>query len=55
MKQFDSDPQDSTPTRREFCVGACRAVSLAGLAVLMPGCGGGSPSAPSGNVPALPS
>ncbi len=53
MKKFDSDPQDSTPTRREFCVGACRAVSLAGLAVLMPGCGGGSPSGPSGNVPGL--
>jgi Rieske Fe-S protein len=53
VKQFDNDAQDSTPTRREFCVGAGRAVSLAGLAVLMPGCGGSSPSAPSGNVSAL--
>ena len=55
MKQLENYLQDSTPTRREFCTDACRVLSLAGLAALLPGCGGGgSPTAPSGSVPALP-
>jgi Rieske Fe-S protein len=43
-------------TRREFCVHAGQALSLAALGAVVPGCGGGggSPTAPS-NVPQLPS
>ncbi len=42
--------------RREFCQQACHAASLAALGILLPGCGGGNPSGPSGgaNVPQLP-
>ena len=37
-------------SRREFCAAACHAASLAGLGVLLPGCGGGggNPSGPGG-------
>jgi nitrite reductase/ring-hydroxylating ferredoxin subunit len=38
--------------RREFCVNACQAISLATLASLLEGCGG-SPTSPSA-APALP-
>jgi cytochrome b6-f complex iron-sulfur subunit len=43
-------------TRREFCQQACHAASLAALGVLLPGCGGSSPTAPTGGggVPSLP-
>lgn len=39
----------AAPTRREFCAQACRAMSVATLGALLPGCGGsgGSPTAPS--------
>jgi nitrite reductase/ring-hydroxylating ferredoxin subunit len=52
--QIDRDAQVSLSTRREFCSGACRVATLAGLAAFIPGCGGGgSPTGPSGNVSAL--
>jgi cytochrome b6-f complex iron-sulfur subunit len=35
-------------TRREFCVHACQAASLATLASLLEGCGGSSPTGPDG-------
>jgi cytochrome b6-f complex iron-sulfur subunit len=55
VKQTEIDSQDSKHTRRDFCGGACRAMALAGLAALLPGCGGGgSPAGPSGNIAALP-
>ena len=43
-------------TRRQFCQQACHAASLAALGVLLPGCGGSSPTGPTGGggVPALP-
>jgi cytochrome b6-f complex iron-sulfur subunit len=43
-------------TRREFCQQAGHAASLAALGVLLPGCGGSSPTAPTGGggVPNLP-
>ena len=43
-------------TRRQFCQHACHAASLAALGVILPGCGGGSPTAPTGGggVPSLP-
>jgi len=43
-------------TRREFCQQASHAASLAALGVLLPGCGGSSPTAPTGGggVPSLP-
>jgi len=55
VKQIKIKEMETLPTRREFCVGACRAMSVAGLAALLPGCGGGggSPMAPSGNVGSL--
>ena len=42
-------------SRREFCQHACSAASLAALGVLLPGCGGSSPTAPTGGggVPSL--
>src|SRR5258706_4990655 len=45
----------SRPSRRDFCVHACQAVSLVSIASLVQGCGG-SPSGPSdsSNAPALP-
>jgi cytochrome b6-f complex iron-sulfur subunit len=39
---------DSASTRREFCQQACQAAGLAALGVLLPGCGGSSPTGPSG-------
>ena len=36
-----------TPTRRSFCAQTGQAVSLATLGVVLPGCGSGSPTAPS--------
>ena len=39
--------------RREFCVHACQAVSLATVGSILSGCGG-SPRSPSGSAPALP-
>jgi cytochrome b6-f complex iron-sulfur subunit len=41
------------PTRREFCVRTCQAVSLLTLGAAMPGCGGSSTSPSS--APTLPS
>src|SRR5437868_11061523 len=41
------------PTRRNFCVHAYQAASLGALVVLVDACGGGSPTSPSTNVPAL--
>ena len=41
------------PTRREFCVRTCQAVSLLTLGALAPGCGGSSTSPSS--APSLPS
>jgi cytochrome b6-f complex iron-sulfur subunit len=43
-------------TRRQFCEQACYAASLAALGVILPGCGGSSPTAPTGGggVPSLP-
>lgn len=38
------------PTRREFCSHACHAASLAAAGVLLQGCGGSNPAAPS-NTP----
>jgi cytochrome b6-f complex iron-sulfur subunit len=53
-QQIDREDQVSVSTRREFCSGACRMVTLAGLAAFIPGCGGGgNPAGPSGNVAAL--
>ena len=46
--------QNSKPSRREFCA---HAISLATVASLLEGCGGGSPTSPGGgggNVPQLP-
>ena len=43
-------------SRRRFCAGACQVASGATLATLFTGCGGGSPTSPSGgggNVTAL--
>lgn len=43
-------------TRRQFCEQAYQAASLAALGVILPGCGGSSPTAPTGGggVPSLP-
>jgi cytochrome b6-f complex iron-sulfur subunit len=41
------------PTRREFCVRTCRAVSLLTVGSVIQACGGNSMS-PSGSAPALP-
>jgi len=43
-------------TRRQFCEQVCQAASLAALGVILPGCGGSSPTAPTGGggVPSLP-
>jgi len=41
------------PTRREFCVRTCQAVSLLTIGAVIPGCGGSSTSPSS--APALPS
>jgi cytochrome b6-f complex iron-sulfur subunit len=43
-------------SRREFCQHACHAASLAALGLLLPGCGGSSPTSPTGGggVPNLP-
>ena len=46
------DIQSAAPTRREFCVHACQAVSLLTAGAVFQGCGG-SPTSPS-DVPALP-
>ena len=35
-------------SRRRFCAGACQVASGATIATLFPGCGGGSPTSPSG-------
>ena len=35
-------------SRRRFCAGACQVASCATLATLFTGCGGGSPTSPSG-------
>ncbi len=42
-------------SRRQFCSGACQAVSGAALATILPGCGGGSgsPTSPSGSATPL--
>ncbi len=45
---------DSDTSRRDFCRQACHAASLAALGVILPGCGGSSPTGPSGGAPALP-
>ena len=46
---------DSDTSRRDFCRQACHAASLAALGVILPGCGGSSPTGPSGTgAPALP-
>jgi cytochrome b6-f complex iron-sulfur subunit len=42
-----------TKTRREFCTGACRLLSLAALGGMVEACGGGSPTSPSGLGSAL--
>jgi cytochrome b6-f complex iron-sulfur subunit len=39
--------------RREFCVHACQAASLAALGGILPGCGSSNPTGASGNVPQL--
>jgi cytochrome b6-f complex iron-sulfur subunit len=40
--------------RREFCLQACQAASVAALGAIVPGCGSGSnPTGASGNVPQL--
>jgi len=39
--------------RREFCLRAVQAASVAGVANMLQGCGGGSPTSPSGNTPQL--
>jgi len=44
---------DPRHTRRDFCVHACQAVSLASLAGLLDACSGGNPNSPS-SAPALP-
>jgi nitrite reductase/ring-hydroxylating ferredoxin subunit len=41
------------PTRREFCVRTCQAVSLLTIGSVIHGCGGNAMS-PSGSAPALP-
>ena len=53
MKLTNIEDRDSTFSRREFCGHACRVASLAGLASLLPACGGGNPAGPSGNILAL--
>jgi cytochrome b6-f complex iron-sulfur subunit len=50
---YSDDPHISIPTRREFCVRTCQAVSLLTLGGVVPACGGSS-TAPS-SAPALPS
>lgn len=40
-------------TRRDFCVHTGQAAWLGAVAVLVDGCGGGSPTSPSTNVPSL--
>lgn len=51
MATQDEDLSAAAPTRRAFCV---QAVSIVALGALIEACGGGSPTAPSGSVPALP-
>jgi cytochrome b6-f complex iron-sulfur subunit len=52
MNQSD-DLAAPAPTRREFCVRTCQAVSILALGAAMPACGGSSTSPSS--APALPS
>jgi cytochrome b6-f complex iron-sulfur subunit len=51
---MESDPQ----TRRQFCTRTCSAAVLAALGGaftgVLQGCGGGSPTSPSGSAPSLP-
>lgn len=52
-------PEEGTrpdATRRQFCASACRALSVAALGALLPGCGGGgdSPTSPGGAASTLP-
>jgi len=51
MNPVDDEP--SAPTRREFCVRTCQAVSLLTLGAVVPACGG-STTSPS-SAPPLPS
>lgn len=55
MKQIEVEDV-STQSRRQFCQQACHAASLAALGILLPGCGGSSPTGPTGGsgVPNLP-
>jgi len=39
--------------RREFCVHACQAASVAALGTMLPGCGSSNPASASSNVPQL--
>ena len=50
--KFSTDAKDST--RREFCAQACQVASLLAAGALA-GCGGGTPTSPSDNVPSLAS
>ena len=49
-----NDSQGTERTRREFCVRACQAVSLATFGSALQGCGGDSPTSPSGSASSLP-
>ncbi len=40
-------------SRRTFCAGVCQAAPGAALATMISGCGGGSPTSPSGNASML--